>query len=269
MSATEAYDTREGSEITNYPDFAVEYREKSHRYWLLQESKRRSVPSVTGATKVLDKVALIPWAERMGAEGALRLERDGQLHGVQVEDAIYRVRELDEGAEAIRNAGAKRGTAIHDALRIYCQDGYPPRLGNFDEDVREYVSALCRWLLDVEPEPVLSEQVVGSVVHGYAGRFDLLAKIDGVLTAIDLKTSKGKARVFREAHVQVAGYEIAMAECGLPAHEQTLIVALGEDGSIDSKPSVGTPEQFLSVLDCSRQMKELEATLRKHEREAA
>jgi hypothetical protein len=257
------------SEYTEYPGFTVEYRDASHRYWLHKAGKRTAVASVTGVNGILAKEALIPWAERMGAEGALRLEREGKLSETSIEDAVYAMRSYGEGAAAKRDEGGERGTSIHEALRDYCEAGEVPGVGDWPPAHRGYVSALCKWLLKAEPRPVLVECVVGSAEHGYAGRFDLLAMINGVLTLVDLKTSTSKARVFREAHVQVAGYELAMAECRIEPREATLIVALGEDGSVDAKPSLGTPEQFLAVLECSKRMRELDSALRARERETA
>ena len=261
--------TREGSEFTDYDGFTVEYRDASHRYWIIKDGERISVPSVTGVEKVLAKDALIPWAEKMGVEGALRLERAGQLNGIAIKDAVYAMRTYGEGASAKRDAGADRGTAIHDALRFYCEAGAVPNVGDFDESVRGYVQALCKWLLKTAPEPVLVENVVGSWTHGFAGRFDLLATIDGDLVLVDLKTSSGSARVFKEAHLQVAGYELALEECELQKPARTLIVALGEDGSVRAVPARGSASDFLAVLACDRALKALQSTLRADEKAAA
>jgi genome maintenance exonuclease 1 len=259
---------KDGSEFTAYTGFQIEYRDASHRYWIHEDGERLPVPSVTGANNVLDKAALIPWAERMGAEGALRLEREGKLSDTPIENAVYAMRSYGEGAGAKRDEGAERGTSIHEALRDFCEAGQVPSLSNWPLEHRGYVKALCRFLLKNDPEPVLVERVVGSVKHKYAGRLDLLARIKGKLKLIDLKSSTGKARVFREAHVQTAGYDLALPECGIELAETPIIVALGEDGSMEEVPSYGTPEMFLSVLECSRRMKELDALLRAREKAA-
>lgn len=257
---------KDGSEFTDYPGFQVEYRDASHRYWIHEDGKRCAVASVTGVLGILEKPALFSWAERMGAEGAVRLEREGKLSETPVENVAYAMRSYSEGATAKRDEGGDRGTSIHEALRDYCEHREVPNVADWPLAHRGYVQGLCKFLLSAEPEPVLVEHVVGSAKHGYAGRFDLLAWIKGKLRLVDLKSSSNRARVFREAHVQTAGYVLALPECEIEAPSEALIVALGEDGSMEQMPSLGTPEQFLAVLNCSRQMKELDAALRARER---
>ncbi len=256
-------------ETTEYKDFSVEFMPNSHRYAIVKNGQRRAVPSVTGVLGILEKSALFSWAERMGAEGAVRLEREGKLSETPVENVAYAMRSYGEGATAKRDEGGDRGTSIHEALADYCETGQVPSLSNWPLEHRGFLKALCQFLLKNDPEPVLVERVVGSAKYKYAGRLDLLAKIKGKRKLIDLKSSSGKARVFREAHVQTAGYELALPECEIELAETPIIVALGEDGSMVEVPSLGTPEMFLSVLGCAREMKELDAALRKHERETA
>lgn len=266
MSATaRPYAEREGSEITEYEDFAVEYRDSSHRYWIMRGEARTPAISVTSALKVLDKPALIPWAERMGAEGALILERAGQLAGIEPADCVGVMRSHGMGAEAKREAGADRGTAIHDALRLYCEDGTIPAIRDFDPEVRGYVSALCAWLIKADPEPIFVETVVGSPTHDYAGRVDLLATIDGRRTLVDLKTNPA-GRVYPEAHLQAAAYGLALEECGIEPADCGVIVAAGEDGSHQSAPLCADPQHFLAVLACHRAMSAVRGAVRAQEK---
>jgi hypothetical protein len=240
-------------EFTKYEDFTVEFMPNSHRYAIVRGEERMGVPSVTGILKVLDKPALIRWAERCGVEGALRMERDGRFDGVSpisIEDAIYEVRRAGEGADARSNQGAVRGVALHDAQEIYCELGDVPNLSDFEPEIRGYVQGYCRWLLRDEPEPILTEQVVGSAKHLYAGRLDMLARIGGKVVLPDLKTS---ARVYPEQHLQVAGYRLAVEE-SLPevSVDEGLVVLVASDGTFETYPCVAAPIDFLDVLDCYR-----------------
>jgi hypothetical protein len=250
MSVTErAYTERDGSEFMAYDGVTIEYRDASHRYWLHRDGVRSAAISVTTALKVLDKPALVGWAERMGAEAALRLERAGELSGIAVEDVLSAIRARGEGADAKRDAGAERGTAIHEALRIYCSEGTVPNVGDFAEPVRGYVQALCRWLVSVQPEPIAVEQIVGSPAHGFAGRFDLLANVDGRRTVVDLKTS---ARVYAEHHLQTAAYMLALEECGVEPAERGIIVAVGADGTFHGPQCCADASHYLAVLGAYR-----------------
>jgi hypothetical protein len=268
-----ATDTREGSEITVYDGFSVEYRDASHRYWTITGAggtaghERTPAISVTSALKVLDKPALVAWAERMGVEGALRLERSGVLADINEEDALGVVRAHGEGAEAKREAGADRGTAIHEALRVYCSEGKVPNVGDFDPHVRGYVQGLCKWLLQAQPEPILSEQVVASPTHGFAGRLDLLATVDGRRKLVDLKTNPA-GRVYMEAHLQTAAYVLAAYECGLDPVDDAVIVAAGEDGGFQAMPCCSDPSHFLAVLACHKAVSAVRSSIRAVEKAA-
>lgn len=249
---------REGSEYAHYKGFSVEYRDASHKYWIVTGDARSQVTSVTGGLKVLDKPALISWAERQGIEGALRLERAGELEGVPVEEAINLVRLHRVGADAKRDAGADRGTAVHQALRTYCEIGTPPKITDFEPQVRGYVQALCRWLLLMEPTPILVERIVGSPTHGFAGRFDLLAEIDGRLILVDLKTSN---RVYAEHHLQMAGYELALRECGYET-DGSVVVCVGENGGFVADRGLATADDYLAVLACHQALRSLRRTIK-------
>jgi PD-(D/E)XK nuclease superfamily len=244
-----SYTERDGSEFATYGDLTIEYRDASHRYWIHQGGDRATAISVTTALKVLDKPALVSWAERMGAEAAIRLERAGELAGIEPQDVLGAIRARGEGAEAKRDAGADRGTAIHEALRLYCSEGTVPKVGDFPGEVRGYVQGLCRWLIETQPEPLGVEQIVGSPTHGYAGRFDLLANIDGRRSLVDLKTS---ARVYAEHHLQTAAYMLALEECGEEPAERGVIVAVGVDGTFHAPDCCADPSHYLAVLGAYR-----------------
>lgn len=265
MSATATYTEREGSEFQEWPGFSIEYRDASHRYFIHKDEERTTAISVTSALKVLDKPALVGWAERMGAEGALRMERRGALQGIEIEDALGVVRREGEGADAKKEAGADRGTAVHEALRVYCEDGTVPSISDFDPAVRGYVQGLCGWLLKAKPVPLATEQIVGSPTHGYAGRFDLLCELDGIRTIVDLKTS---VRVFPEHHLQTAAYALALEECGQEPAMQGVIVAVSAEGGFDAPVCCAGRSHFLAVLGAHRALAAVRSGIKAMERTA-
>jgi hypothetical protein len=258
-------EAKDGSEFVAYGDFAVEYRDASHRYWLHHEGQRTPAVSVTGVLKILDKPALIPWAEAAGAIGAARLAEMGELQGVPMEDVPSLVRLHGLGADAKRDEGAGRGTLVHDALSAYMTTGSPPSLRNFDPRLHGYVQGLSRWLVKASPTPTMVEAIVGSVTHSYAGRLDLRADIGGVDTLLDVKTNP-KGRAYLEAHAQLQGYAVACEECGYPAPERMVVIAVGEDGSFSETECQATPEDWLSILACQRSVTRVRNALSKHDR---
>lgn len=80
------------------------------------------------------------------------------------------------------------------------------------------------WWKSVDGKPVLIERTVVSKVHGFAGTLDLLARVNGVLTEVSIKTGKA---VYSEAHLQSAAYQTALVEMGyLPPAGGSLILRL-------------------------------------------
>jgi hypothetical protein len=253
---------KEGSQFWEFPDlgFTIEFREASHRWWLHElvegKSKRWPVVSVTGVLKVLDKPQLLPWAEACGGEGMLKLERMGELEGLSGWQAVKRMRELGFGMDAKRDAAAARGTLVHRVLEVYGRTGEPPEITSFEPEIRGYVQGLCGWLLDYAPRPVAIEQPVASRLHGFAGRVDLFAETGSTgLELWDLKTNPG-GRVYTEAHLQTAAYELAGIECGMDP-DRVMLLAVAEDGEYQVSHCHASGDDFLAVLEVSRVMRKL------------
>lgn len=162
----------------------------------------------------------------------------------------------------VRDRAAERGTSVHERIFLaLAQDQRPPSLSALSASERGYGQAAMRWWRERSPEPLYAEQVTVSREHGFAGRFDLLCEIDGERVLVDAKTRPaGKAR--RSDHAQLAGYEIANAECGIGASERQLALLLLPDGSWREVECVGTAEDFLAALDAYRRGAELEKRMR-------
>lgn len=252
------YEQREGSEFEVYENITVEYRDASHRYWIHSAGERTAAVSVTSFLKVLDKPALVAWAERAGAEGAVMLERAGTLRDVPVDQVMDWVRMHKVGADAKRDAGADRGTAVHDTLELWAREQVVPNLADFPGEVRGYVQGLCGWLLDARPKPSSVERFVGSVTYGYAGRLDMRAVVDGRDCIVDLKTNPA-GRVYDEAHLQARAYAIADKECGNPNPDGIIVVAVGADGSYDCVECEAEPVDVFNVLGTYRSMSRLKS----------
>lgn len=265
---TRGYTERDGSEFQVYENCAIEYRDASHRYWLHHDggrpkmdgpfTTRTPVVSVTSALKVLDKPALLSWAEAAGAEGAVRLERAGELKDVDPSQAIDVVRINKLGMDAKRDAGADRGTAMHRVLEFWAREHEVPDLDDYPAEVRGYVQGACSFLLAVQPKPTAIEMFVGSIRYGYAGRMDLRAEIDGRDLVVDYK-SNPKGRVYNEAHLQGRAYAMGAVECGMPEPDGILIVAIGEDGSYEMVECEAEAGDWLNVLATHGSMKRLES----------
>ncbi len=247
------YSERDGSAFQAYENVTIEYRDSSHRYWLMHDDKREPATSVTTVLKILDKPALLPWAESCGAEGAAILAAQGELKDVHPSQAIDVVRMNGLGMAAKRDAGADRGTAVHQVLELWGREQRVPDLADFPAEVRGYVQGLCGWLLEARPKPLSVERFVGSVEHCYAGRLDMRATLDGRDVLVDLKTSP-TGRTYAEAHLQVQAYRLADMECGSAEPDGMVIVGVGADGSWSQTECEASAGDWLAVLRCHRAM---------------
>ena len=135
---------------------------------------------------------------------------------------------------------------------------------------------LCKFLRDVNPEPVAAEVMVGSLEHGFAGRYDLRLRVPkecevvfhrtpkrgpqyarlkpGVLLA-DLKTSKG---VYATHHLQLAAYEGGSLECGYEPTVAQGILHVSAEGEYEFVRSKAVLADFLAIkgaYDAVRRLK--------------
>jgi len=70
---------------------------------------------------------------------------------------------------------------------------------------------------------LISEKIVGWQEHKVAGRVDALALVDGVLSLVDLKTSK---QIDEGYFLQTAGYQASLESMGVEGIKQRIILRL-------------------------------------------
>jgi hypothetical protein len=230
----------------------IEWRRYKH---CVPGEKPVVMPSISTVLGCLEKRALYGWHEDMGARGALAAVRMGELDPeIHADDeAVEIVRALKLGAEAAKLKAAKRGLDIHDALEHWGRTGQWPGDRDMDLEHRPFLPGLARALLVLDPEPIAVEQITCSPTHGIAGRFDLLARVDGQITMIDLKTNKWGVG-FAEAHPQVAAYAGCEQEIGGVEIERMLVLGIGPDGAFRCDEGCAAFEDFLAVMGAYRSM---------------
>lgn len=163
-------------------------------------------PSVTQILNIKDKPALINWAVNSMAEW-IRQNSPIDDYGLYV---------LSEGAlekakREYRNISKEAldiGTAVHDMILEYTKTGKK----DFDfenEQIEKSFNSFLDWEESNKVEWLESEKMVINLVHGYNGRFDAIAKVNGKITLIDFKTSKG---IYTEMKEQLGAYWFAYKE---------------------------------------------------------
>lgn len=242
----------------------ITFEEEPRRRYLLDGEQ---VPSVTQVLSILDKPALSWWGMCVGVEGVAQLH----LQGVEVpwEDTDGAVKLLTEHrltVNHVRDAAATRGKSVHDALQAFAEHGTVPRPSDFPAEDRGYVQALARALMDLDPVCDATEVIVGSAEHRYAGRYDLRARSGGRLIRADLKTGK---RVYDEALLQLAAYELAAVEMGEEPSDARLVIRLDASGDFEVVESHATADMFLGVKRAYDALADLKAARPRKPRKAA
>lgn len=239
------------------------------------------VPSVTTILGVLDKPALPWWGMKIGVEGVLKLLSDGVLRFEDLDDlpdtetAVEALTASKLTVNHVKDKAGSRGTSVHRALEDWADFGKWPDPFAYPAEEQGYVRGVMAFLEDAAPEVIASELMVGSVVHEFAGRYDLLAilgerevvtrlypkrkpkreTIDGGVYLLDLKTSKN---VYTTHHLQLAAYEGATRECGYTPSDFRGVVRVSPTGGYELvRSDRGYFDAFLAVNECWRAMESL------------
>ncbi len=237
---------------------------RSRRY--LAEGK--FLPSVTSVLQVLDKPALVHWSGTVERElcvdsfVSMAVDLNGSMPGDA--DTIRRLAIDRIGTKLAcyrkRDEAGNIGTLAHALI----EHSHKRRLGFHGLSEPEVPSgksgesALWAYLQyeeyakESELEPVAMEIGVWSEA-GFAGRFDLLARVKGELSILDYKTGKD---IYPEAMYQNAGYRLATNQRlqALGRDERVgagHIVLLPKDADSDAKfrvEAIGDDREALDVF---------------------
>jgi hypothetical protein len=204
-------------------------------------------PSVTTILDVLDKPALMWWAanmERRAMETALLevLTSDG------AKDPDWVLGEMTKrisGAKAFlkeKDQAASIGTAAHAWIEWRTRQLLDEKVGDepvIPDAAQWAVESWKDWAKEVDFTPLHVERVVYCrKCCGYAGTFDWIAKVRGIVTLGDIKTSKG---IYPESFLQNIAYRHAAKLLGLPT-EQGMILRLPKVVSDPAFESMVVPE---------------------------
>lgn len=174
-------------------------------------------PSVTNILGVLK-----PWPLVNAAV------REAIWYAVKQRHQFFAIAETDESAavETFKGAHYKAWNAKRDhGINVHAMiaTDAPP-----SETERPYVEQFAAWRAEHGVEVIAQEVEVVNPERGYGGKVDLDARIDGVVTTVDLKV-RDDLRVFPDRLLQVAAY--AAAPVGhVEAPTAAAVLTLGADG---------------------------------------
>lgn len=204
---------------------------KQHTVYKNKANKR--VVGTTTALDVLNKRALIKWANDLGLQG---------IDSSKYVDKLSRI-----------------GTLAHE--RIACElQGEEPDLEAYskeeidlsDNSLLSYYS----WLENHTILPILVEKPLVSEEYQYGGTVDVYGTVDGKPSLVDLKTSKG---IFPEHLYQLAAYHNLLIEHGYDV-ENVRILRIGrteDEGFEDRVVDVEALPPYFDVFKHCRALYDL------------
>jgi hypothetical protein len=184
------------------------YRKSDSAHTVYKNKDGVRLPGVSTIVGVLAKPQLIPWSNRLGLEGI----------------------DVGKYVDALANAGTLAHYLVQCDLEGEKPDQkYLDEFSKIDMDRAEtgYLKFLD-WRSKHHIEVVATELQLVSEEHQFGGTLDILAKVDGVLKLVDLKTCKAIYGASDDKFTQCAGYDIMAVENGYDV-QGVNILRIGRD----------------------------------------
>lgn len=187
-------------DLFNFPELIAETSEKGRLYKTPHGGKYPSITTVLGARP---NEGLQRWRATVG----------------------------EDKAKQIMSQAATRGTALHEMVERYCDNQPDYTLPDETDNVKGMFEAIKPYLDRID-------NIIGQEVPLYsdtlrvAGRVDMIAEYDGVLSIIDFKSaSKIKRKEWIDNYfMQAAGYAAMLEEQTLlPVRQVVIIMAAEKD----------------------------------------
>lgn len=108
-------------------------------------------------------------------------------------------------AEKMKVKSAEEGSLVHEVIESILKKENP----SIPDSIKPSVDAFNDFINSHDVEPIMIEERIISRQHKYAGTIDILAKVDGKMGVLDLKTSRS---IYRDYGMQTAAYVEALHE---------------------------------------------------------
>jgi len=193
------------------------------------------IPGVTTITGILNKPALVKWANNLGLQG--------------IDSTKY----VDNLAEV--------GTLAHYLIMCHLM-GATPDTSNCSEkqidQAENCVLSFLEWEKAHHLEPILIETPLVSEAYQFGGTLDCYAKLDGSLALIDFKTGKA---IYPEMIYQLAAYRQLLFDNGYGVNNARILrIGRDEDEGFEEKQRHSLDNEweiFKDCLDIHRRQKEV------------
>ena len=161
--------------------------------------------------------SLAEFKERAGYEiDGVWYPRVTSILAIKAKPALYRYyasMPSFRAADEAKDRSAVEGTLVHSMVEALLRDEHP----TIDETIRPSVDAFLEFRRNNDVVPLKIEERIISRSHHYAGTIDVMARVNGVVGVLDIKTSKA---IYRDYGMQTAAYIAALREDPVP-HPQT------------------------------------------------
>ena len=199
-------------------------------------------PSVTNVLGVINKPALAPWVRNTVLESVQTalMDRTGLTETITAEWVADVIDQARQTPDFKRDQAAGFGTLAHELIDRIIQGSEP----EVPPELEAVLNNFLAWRASSGMDIRLSEAMVYSEKHRYAGAVDAIAYRDGKLIVLDWKTGNG---IYPEYGLQVAAYAKALEEMtGEPVGE-AWTVRLGRTGpDFESQRVVDLDRAFIS-----------------------
>jgi CRISPR/Cas system-associated exonuclease Cas4 (RecB family) len=239
---------------------AIVFDEKLHAYTI-------DASLYAGVSSIVEERAkpfLVPWASKeavklLGWDKTLTKKVEEEFEAIKKltpEQYLELLNQAKGRHTEIGNLAKKSGTESHDWIEAHIKGTDLPIPNGKDEisiATSNAINAFLEWEHANKPEWVVSEKIIFSLKHQFAGTLDALAFIDGQLCLVDFKTSN---QISDSYALQIAGYMICLEEAGIKVDRRVLL-RIPKDGTKAENCQVATDEEFdketfLHFRECRR-----------------
>jgi hypothetical protein len=226
-----------------------------HIYKVFDKKGEYHIPvSVTGATGIINKPALIPWAVGLMRDDLLEV-----LSRAPQELTKERIIQAANLHNQRKKEAADAGSLIHEWVELHIK-GMNPAMPE-DTNVLNGVLAYLKWSEEHKPKFVASEKIVYSRKFDFVGLLDLQITLGKekhkILHLADIKTGNG---IYYEHLAQTSAYQGAdEEESGNKYGSKFILCFARKDGEFRVKESFDQKKDyaaFLGLLAAKKRMDE-------------
>lgn len=219
----------------------IQFNESSHRYKLNGKACVGTTTFVKAGFPTA--MGLISWMKGQSIEHVFQwFVNRGSVHSITTEEWKEEVKAAKKADQKTSQEAADIGTLMHDYAyltelgKITEAENLYSQILELPDDVKGKVingiTKFKEWKKTNTDELIASETLIASPTHLFCGKFDRLAKRNGVLILDDFKSSNS---IYLEHFIQLGAYSIAIREwLGMKVEALEILRFGKEDGEFET-----------------------------------